>query len=304
MLLSGASLYRLQALSVWSTGFGREASHIFPQGVLTTITLIGAGAGMEWVVLESGVRQYFPSSQACHYPIRSKVWSQVAGAEALRVPACSVFLECVFTLLPALGRLPQMEAVLKRGRPTSSWLVTAADGGPACLWCAACAGAWDCCPCSAQRPPPVQFPSVLHKDPFPQIPHMPCCGAGWGPRELSVSGCELWWSACLHCSSFILLCWTVAANHPTQALPWGCVISESHDQVSLVVAAQIQCHAMTWREQGWRIQSAWRWAHAEAVTGNPEAIRIILPVLCLPFGDKPASCTHPEQNPSFPQPSC
>lgn len=38
----------------------------------------------------------------------------------------------------------------------------------------------------------------------------------------------------------------MAANHPTQALPWDCVISESRDQVSLVVAAQIQCHAVTW----------------------------------------------------------
>lgn len=76
----------------------------------------------------------------------------------------------------------------------------------------------------------------------------------------------------------------MAVNHPTQALPWDCVISEFHDQVSLVVAAQIQCHVVTWSEQGLRIQSAWCRAHAEAVTGNPEAIRIILSALYTPLG--------------------
>lgn len=49
------------------------------------------------------------------------------------------------------------------------------------------------------------------------------------------------------------------------------------------MAAQIQRHAVTWSEQGWGIQSAWPWAHAEAVTGNPEALRTILSVLSIPL---------------------
>ena len=63
---------------LWSAGFDREASHIFPQGVLTTVTLIGAGTGMEWLVLESGVRRYFPSTQ----------WLPLPHPEQGPIPSC------------------------------------------------------------------------------------------------------------------------------------------------------------------------------------------------------------------------
>lgn len=79
MFLSGGiPVLTVSAPCLWSVGFGREASHIFPRGVLTTVTLIGDGAGMEWLVLESGVRQYFPPSQ----------WLPLPHQEQGLIPSC------------------------------------------------------------------------------------------------------------------------------------------------------------------------------------------------------------------------
>ena len=58
-----------------------------------------------------------------------------------------------------------------------------------------------------QRKSPLSYTAI----PSPNFPHMPCCGASlqarWVPmNSWCVSGCELWWSDCFHCSSFILMC--------------------------------------------------------------------------------------------------
>ena len=83
-----------------------DASHVFPQDMLATITLVGdvAGDGGARACLEyeSGLLLL----SGCHFPVRGGVSSQVPGVEALRVGLeLAVFLLSVFFFLPKLGSL-------------------------------------------------------------------------------------------------------------------------------------------------------------------------------------------------------
>ena len=64
----GVSLYNLRGTSGFDgrTGFDLNTSHVFPQGVLSAIILLGGGVRDEGP--EPGVSQGFPSAQ---WPSRS-----------------------------------------------------------------------------------------------------------------------------------------------------------------------------------------------------------------------------------------
>lgn len=83
------ALYNLTVPSGFGrgAGFDMNTSHILPQGVLAGITLLGGRAGDGGALgPDPGVRQGFPSAQGPS-PVRgrSRPWSQIIGAETLRV---------------------------------------------------------------------------------------------------------------------------------------------------------------------------------------------------------------------------
>ena len=61
----GMSLYRLCIPNAFGgrAGFDMNASHVFPQGVLAAITVVGGGLEMKGLQLGLGVRWGFPSAQ-------------------------------------------------------------------------------------------------------------------------------------------------------------------------------------------------------------------------------------------------
>ena len=119
--------------------FDLNTSHVFPQGVLSAIILLGGGVRDEGP--EPGVIQGFPSAQ---WPSQSYLGygeSQVARAEALRVGLSWLHSLIVCVLLsPSTGPLsPRGELKCLFGNSQCSGCGgQAALRGLVCLWCAAC----------------------------------------------------------------------------------------------------------------------------------------------------------------------
>lgn len=65
MFLCGSILYRFHVPTAftWRAGFDMDTSHVFPQGVLVAIALIGVWLEMERLELEPGMRWDFPFAQ-------------------------------------------------------------------------------------------------------------------------------------------------------------------------------------------------------------------------------------------------
>lgn len=188
---------------------------------------------MEWLVLESGVRQYFPLLGGCHYPIRSwglrsqlleqKPWGHELALFSLNV--CPS---------PSTGTLATDGECRGRGRPMpalGSWhLQTKVQ--PVCDGSCLCRRPW-CCPCSAQRLPQTQVLCHHTAGPSPSFPHMPCCGAslhrlGGSPWALDVYQAV----SCVGVFDYfhaLSLFWCAEQWLPTThpGLAWDCVISES-----------------------------------------------------------------------------
>ena len=95
-------------------GFDVDTSHVFSQGVLTMVTLVGGVVGVGRVKAYAGCEAGLPSLHGCCCPVRdevcspdARVWGGVSG-----YPDYALF-ECVLFLLPTLGPLAQKRGVLK-----------------------------------------------------------------------------------------------------------------------------------------------------------------------------------------------
>ena len=100
-------------------GFDMDASHLFPQGVLAAITLLGGGAGDEGV---RGGAWCEAGLSLCSVAITTLSGVGSGPKMLKRKPlgssrVGSVPFKYVLSPLPALGPLPQRGLVLKQGGP-------------------------------------------------------------------------------------------------------------------------------------------------------------------------------------------
>ena len=165
-------LYRLHVLSAFSgrAGFNVDTSHNFPQGVLAAITLVGDGTA-NW-----GARgRTFPLLSGCHCSVGCRVWSQVAGAETLRVVwELPLFHLCVcFPLSQHQNPSPRGRKCCNKGGSTGSLFLSAKASSLSCLWCATFGGASNYFPRSTQTEPQVQVSFVPHSWSLPSAPAAP-----------------------------------------------------------------------------------------------------------------------------------
>ena len=103
MRLSVHSLHEPTGFDAW---FGSEVntSHVFPQDVLATITLVGGGLEMEGLERDACVNQGSPLLSRQYHVTEDESGSQVAEAETLRVQVCPApFHVCVYVLSPSLS---------------------------------------------------------------------------------------------------------------------------------------------------------------------------------------------------------
>lgn len=93
-----------------------DTVHIFPQDVLSSITLVSDGAEQEGPKLEPSVRQDFSSTQWRSQSVGAESEPKLAAAETLSVrPELVLFLLNVCFLCPCIGLLPQSWVGLKEG---------------------------------------------------------------------------------------------------------------------------------------------------------------------------------------------
>ena len=121
-----ASLYSLYVPSGFDgrAGFDVNISHIFPQGVLAAITLVGSGLEKEGLGPEPGVSQGFPSLQWPSLPYQR--WGQVPSCWS-RSPEGRVFL----ALLPLSVSPPHFQHWHPCPRGEQCWSRRACAGS----WC-------------------------------------------------------------------------------------------------------------------------------------------------------------------------
>ena len=70
-----SSLYRLHVPNVLDrrAGFDVDVNHIFPQGVLTALVLVGSGAGGGGMRAEAGCEAKLPRYSVAHYSVGSGI---------------------------------------------------------------------------------------------------------------------------------------------------------------------------------------------------------------------------------------
>ena len=112
----GASLCRLHVPSVLGgrAGFDVDASHVFPQGVLAAITLVGCVAGIGVARACSGYEEGVPLCSVAVTALSRLGAAQVAGADTLRVRLeLALFLLSVcFSFSPHWGLCPKVGGML------------------------------------------------------------------------------------------------------------------------------------------------------------------------------------------------
>ena len=189
-----------------------NTSHILHQGVLAAITLARCGAE-DGGVLEPdpGVWQGGPSAQGPS-PIkgRSRPWSQIVGAEALKVRSklAPLSLNVTSPLSQHQHPWPWQEQCwsMRTVRALSPWQGMgcgglASDNGPGCFWCAAYASTSSSFLSPVQTVLWVCVPSSLTTDLSLSIcrPHSGVelhRGAGRAVWTWHVWVHALWWSNC------------------------------------------------------------------------------------------------------------
>lgn len=100
------SVHSLHGPTGFDASFGSEVStsHVFPQDVLATITLVGGGLEMEGLERDAGVNQGSPLLSRQNHVTEDESGSQVAEAETPRVQVCPApFHICVCVLSPSLS---------------------------------------------------------------------------------------------------------------------------------------------------------------------------------------------------------
>ena len=81
------SVHSLHGPTGFDASFGSEVStsHVFPQDVLATITLVGGGLEMEGLERDAGVNQGSPLLSRQNHVTEDESGSQVAEAEVIKV---------------------------------------------------------------------------------------------------------------------------------------------------------------------------------------------------------------------------
>ena len=111
----GAAPYRLLVPSTFDgrTGFDVDANHIFPQGVLAALTLVGCGAGNGGTRAAQGVRWDFLSAQWLSPPCQGQGLIKLLEQKPQGFDSSWLCFKCVIFTLPTLRPLPQTRGVLK-----------------------------------------------------------------------------------------------------------------------------------------------------------------------------------------------
>ena len=175
------SLYRLCVPNAYGgkAGSDVDASHIFPQGVLTALTLVGGGARDGRARAEARCKTGLPlCSVAITAPSRVRSNPKLLKQNPYGLgQAGSLPFKCVFFPLPAPRPLRQRRVVLKQGGPM--WALTLCWPQIE-IWCVACAVTHS----STQTQPQVQVHFILHSRSLcPQpLPSLPCGGISLQPR--------------------------------------------------------------------------------------------------------------------------